>query len=92
MPRPRVLRRLVEAGRGLGFFIALVAGTALFGLAISLPLWLFATRATRVFTVTALAAIGALVVWRVARRIARGARGGEDSRKPPAHRAENRTE
>jgi hypothetical protein len=74
----------VNGLRGAGFLLALLAACAALGLAVSLPLWLFATASPRAYTITALAAlaagIGALVVRAVIRRrAAPGPRGGRGS-------------
>jgi hypothetical protein len=56
----------MEAGRKAGFLVLLVAGSAILGILIAWPLWLFATSAREVYTISVLAlaagGIGYLVV------------------------------
>ena len=51
----------LEGLRKVGFLLGLVAGSAVLGFLIAWPLWLFATSARQVYTITVLALAGALV-------------------------------
>jgi hypothetical protein len=67
----------IEAGRKIGFFLLLAAGSAGLGFLIAWPLWLFATTARSAYTIAVLAAGGAgilVLVVRAARRRRRSVR------------------
>ena len=78
----KTLARWLEAGRKIGFLLVLVAGSAALGLLISWPLWLFATSAREVYTVTFLALAGVGVVSLIARSVRRNRRATRDPGKP----------
>jgi hypothetical protein len=70
--------------RGAGFFILVIALCAGLGLLIALPLWLFATREPRIYTVLVLALFAAGLVFLVVRGIRRRAGSDEGGRRTPA--------
>jgi heme/copper-type cytochrome/quinol oxidase subunit 2 len=70
--------------RGAGFFILVLALCAGLGLLIALPLWLFATREPRIYTVLVLALLAAGLVFLVVRGIRRRAGSDEGRRRVPA--------
>jgi hypothetical protein len=74
--------RWVEAGRGIGFFLLLLAGTGLLGFCISWPLWMFSTREPGAYTLTVLSLAGACIVFLIARAFLRKHRAVEDLSKP----------
>lgn len=55
----KTLARWLQAAGKIGFLLVLAAGSAALGFLISWPLWLFATSARQVYTVTVLALAGA---------------------------------
>ena len=60
--------------RVAAFLVAIVAGAAVAGALIALPLWLFATRATGVYNWFVVAGLAAAVLAAIAGRVMRGAR------------------
>jgi cytochrome c biogenesis protein CcdA len=73
----------IEGGRKVGFFFALVAGSAALGFLIAWPLWLFATSARHAYTLTVLALAGAGVVYLVVRAAHRRSNAVRDAGRPP---------
>ncbi len=79
----RRLARWLEAGRTAGFLVLLVAGSAALGIAISLPLWLFATSAREAYTIAVLALGVVGIVYLVVRSaVRRGREAARDPRRP----------
>jgi hypothetical protein len=70
MPRQRAAA-CAERGKRAGFVVALLAACGVLGLAVSLPLWLFATKSPRLYTAAALAALGAGLATAVVRGVLR---------------------
>ena len=73
----------VEGGRKVGFVILLVAGSAALGFLIAWPLWLFATSARSLYTVTVLGLAGAGIVFLVVRAARRRRKAVRDAGRPP---------
>lgn len=65
----RVLRGYREIGRRAGIVVVLVAASAALGGLITLPLWLFATAAPRLFTAVVIAAAGSGITAAAVRRL-----------------------
>ncbi len=61
----------IERGRKAGFFLLVIALCAGLGLLIALPLWLFATRQPRIYTVVALSLLAGGLVFLAARAVVR---------------------
>jgi hypothetical protein len=72
----------IGAGRGIGFFLLLVAGSGALGFAIAWPLWLFATSQRTAYTVFVLCVVGGGVVALLVRGAARRRRAARDSGGP----------
>jgi hypothetical protein len=69
--------------RGAAFFILVIALCAGLGLLVALPLWLFATREPRIYTMVVLGLLGAGLVFLVVRAISRRAGSEERARRTP---------
>jgi hypothetical protein len=72
----------LEGVRRAGFLLALVAGSAALGLLIAWPLWLFATSARQVYTITVLSLSGAGVVFLTVRAGQRRRKARHEAGKP----------
>ena len=72
----------LEAARKIGFLLVLAAGSAALGFLISWPLWLFATSARQVYTITVLALAGAGIVTLIVRSALRSRGATRDPGKP----------
>jgi hypothetical protein len=70
IPR-RIFQGYLGIFKSLGFLLALLASSAGFGFLVSWPLWLFATSRPSAFTLSALAAIAAGVVYLCVRGVLR---------------------
>jgi ethanolamine transporter EutH len=73
-PSRRLRHGLFRALRGLGLALALGAAVALVSLLIVYPLWYFSSRFGRGYTVFVLAALAALILFLIARRLQRQSR------------------
>jgi ethanolamine transporter EutH len=60
--------------RGLSLALALLAAVALAAFLIVYPLWYFSSRSARAYTLFVLSVLAALIVFLIARRIARQSR------------------
>jgi uncharacterized membrane protein YidH (DUF202 family) len=78
----RRLESWLEAFRRIGFFVILVAGSALFGFAIAWPLWLFATSQRQAYTVFAFCLAGGGLIALGIRRFIRLRRSARDPGRP----------
>jgi small-conductance mechanosensitive channel len=72
----------LEGLRKVGFLLGLVAGSAVLGFLIAWPLWLFATSARQVYTITVLALAGAGIVFLAVRAARRRQKARRDAGKP----------
>jgi hypothetical protein len=78
----RAMGPWMDAARGVGFFILLVAGSVALGFAIAWPLWLLATREGRIYTILVLALVAAGVILLAARSVVRRRYEPRDPGKP----------
>ena len=81
-PAGSVLRGWVEAARKVALFLALVIGSAAFGVVIAWPLWRFATAARGAYTWFALGVVGAGVAAAAVRAAVRRRRLPPDPSRP----------
>jgi len=72
----------LEGLRKVGFFLALVVGSAAMGLLIAWPLWFFATSARQVYTITVLVLAGGGIVYLAVRSAQRRRKSLRDAGKP----------
>jgi hypothetical protein len=78
----RTLSPWIDAARGVGFLLILVAGSAGLGFIIAWPLWLFATRQGRIYTFLVLVLAGAGIIFLIARAAVRRRNEPHDPGKP----------
>jgi hypothetical protein len=76
------LESWLEALRKIGFFILLVAGSAVFGFAIAWPLWIFATSQRQAYTIFAFCLAGGALLALAARKVIRLRTSAHDPGKP----------
>lgn len=72
----------MEAGRRAGFVVLLVAGSAILGIIISWPLWLFATSARQAYTAVVLALAAGGIIYLAVRAFARRRSAARDPGRP----------
>ncbi len=73
----------IEGGRKVGFILLLVAGSAALGFLIAWPLWLFATSARSLYTITVLGLAGAGIVFLIVRAARRRRKAVRDAGRTP---------
>jgi hypothetical protein len=78
----KTVRLWLEAGRKIGFFLLLVAGSAAIGLIIAWPLWLFATTQREAYTIFALCCAVGGIVTAIVRAIVRNRKATRDPGRP----------